>query len=122
MAREPDSLSVSTWPRRRWVENSSPSYRTTSASVAPDFRARSTTSCASWVRSVAAMDSVCMCGGYPRPYRLASNSNDGGQSGCREFWCDIACSIVTSALQESMWWARQGVVVRYGDHQDEGVD
>src|SRR5215469_15089984 len=43
MAREPDSLSVSTCPRRTTVENSVPSLITASAALAPDFIARETT-------------------------------------------------------------------------------
>src|SRR5215469_11652064 len=43
MAREPDSLSVSTCPRRTTVENSVPSLITASAALAPDSMARETT-------------------------------------------------------------------------------
>jgi hypothetical protein len=58
MAREPDSLSVSTWPRRTTVENSSPSRTTHSAAVAPLLIARATTSVASSLRSVASFVSL----------------------------------------------------------------
>src|SRR5271163_2994601 len=52
MDRDPDSLRVSTWPRRTSVENSSPSRTTHSAAVAPPFMARRTMSWARERRSV----------------------------------------------------------------------
>src|SRR3954447_15424927 len=52
MERPPDSLSVSTWPRRTTVENSSPSRTTHSAACAPPFIARAMTSVASCLSSV----------------------------------------------------------------------
>ena len=52
IAREPDSLSVSTCPSRTRVENSSPSRTTHSAAVAPPFIARRTMSVATSLRSV----------------------------------------------------------------------
>src|ERR1035437_7122856 len=58
MAREPDSFSVSTWPSRTTVENSSPSRTTHSAAVAPPSVARRTTSVASSLRSVAGLVSL----------------------------------------------------------------
>ena len=50
--REPDSFSVSTWPSRTSVENSSPSRTTHSAAVAPPFIARATISWATAFKSV----------------------------------------------------------------------
>src|SRR5690349_6898321 len=52
MDLEPDSLRVSTWPKRTSVENSSPSRTTHSAAVAPPAMARATMSCATSRRSV----------------------------------------------------------------------
>src|SRR5271170_4794713 len=52
MDLDPDSLSVSTWPRRTSVENPSPSRTTHSAAVAPPFMARRTISWARERRSV----------------------------------------------------------------------
>ena len=52
---EPDSFSVSTWPSRTRVENSSPSAITHSAALAPPDIARLTISCAKFLRSV----SIC---------------------------------------------------------------
>src|SRR5271155_2501916 len=61
MDLDPDSLRVSTWPRRTTVENSSPSRTTHSAAVAPPFMARLTTSVATSFRSVAGFVSVVSC-------------------------------------------------------------
>src|SRR5271165_3587646 len=55
MDREPDSFSVSTWPRRTSVENSSPSRTTHSAAVAPPFIAWRTMSWARDLRSVSGL-------------------------------------------------------------------
>src|SRR5690348_4438891 len=52
MAREPDSFSVSTSPRRTTVANSVPSRTTASAALAPPAMARRTTSAAISLSSV----------------------------------------------------------------------
>src|SRR5580704_1251598 len=54
--RDPDSLSVSTCPRRTSVENSSPSRTTHSAAVAPPFMARRTMSWARERRSISSLE------------------------------------------------------------------
>jgi len=58
MAREPDSFSVSTWPSRTTVENSSPSRTTHSAAVAPPFIARWTTSWATEARPASSLGAL----------------------------------------------------------------
>src|SRR5450755_4319658 len=62
---DPDSFSVSTWPRRTRVENSSPSRTTHSAAVAPPAMARATMSWARLRRSVSSFGfrvSSCVVG------------------------------------------------------------
>src|SRR6476620_7413158 len=60
MARDPDSLSVSTSPMRTTVENSEPSRTTASAAVAPPFLARATTSAARSRRSAPVLLTGCV--------------------------------------------------------------
>src|SRR5271166_1422725 len=82
--REPDSLRVSTCPRRTVVENSSPSRTTHSAEDAPDFMARLTTSEARDFRSVVSCElvssTVLIFKKYCRGQRLDFRFNTSGSS------------------------------------------
>src|ERR1039457_7014095 len=95
MAREPDSFSVSTWPRRTTVENSSPSRTTHSAAVAPAFMTRLITSVAICLRSVANFVSL-----FSRVV-VISNQNFSRRHGDTEkdkTWSGFLCVSVT------LWW------------------